>query len=127
MPLLINNSFQTMMPYEFLSNKYVNFFFSHNFGTLLFKTTKWKPQFVVIHNLGWGMLNEANIQGIVFKEKSKVYIESGLMINNIVRTNFNKLFYIGLGVGVFYRYGYYSLATVKDNTAVKVSVSVSLK
>jgi hypothetical protein len=127
MPFVINNSFQTMMPYEFLSNKYVNLFFSHNFGSLLFKTTKWKPQFVVIHNSGWGMLNNANNQGIAFKEKTKVYLESGLMINNIVRANYIRMFYVGVGMGAFYRYGYYALLNINDNMVYKISVTLSLK
>ena len=127
MPFVINNSFQTMLPYEFLSNKYVNLFISHNFGSLLFKTTKWKPQFVVVHNSGWGMLNDANNQGIAFKVKTKVYLESGLMINNVVRANYFRMFYVGVGFGAFYRYGYYALPNVNDNMVYKISVTLSLK
>ena len=35
--LLFKNSFQTLEPYEFLSDRYANFFFTHNFKSLLFK------------------------------------------------------------------------------------------
>ncbi|MGC3978139.1 MAG: DUF5686 family protein [Paludibacteraceae bacterium] len=53
---LINNSFQTMMPYEFLSDKYVHLFYSHNFGNLLLNTRLFKPQFIIVQNTGWGTL-----------------------------------------------------------------------
>ena len=59
---VINGSFQTMLPYEFLSDRYVNVFYSHNFGTLLFKTKKFKPQFIVVQNSGIGMLSNASYQ-----------------------------------------------------------------
>jgi hypothetical protein len=125
--LLINNSFQTMSPYEFLSDKYVNLFYSHNFGSLLFSTRKFKPQFVVVQNSGWGTLNNATYQGIDFKQKDKIYLESGLIINNIIRLNYINLFYFGFGVGSFYRYGYYGHDSYKDNFAFKLSITVSLK
>jgi hypothetical protein len=126
-PLVMNNTFQTMRPYEFLSDKYLNLFFSHNFGSLLFETPKFKPQFVVVQNSGWGSLKNASYQGIDFKEKNKVYLESGLIINNIIKLKYINTFYIGLGAGTFYRYGYYTYNKTRDNFALKLSLSVSLK
>ena len=78
-PLLINNTFQTMKPYEFLSDRYINIFLSHNFGTLLFETPRFKPRFIVAHNTGWGTLRNASDHGIDFKMKDKIYLESGLI------------------------------------------------
>jgi hypothetical protein len=127
LPLLINNSFQTMMPNEFLSDKYANLFYSHNFGSLLFKTSKFKPQFVVIQNSGWGNLNNQLNHGIDFKVKKKVYLESGVIINNMVRLKYANMVYVGFGVGVFYRYGHYSFENVNDNLALKATASISLK
>lgn len=127
MPLLINKSFQTMSPYEFLSDKYVNLFYSHNFGSLLFSTKKFKPQLVVVQNSGWGALNNAEYHGIDFKKKNKIYLESGLIINNILRLNYVNMFYFGFGVGGFYRYGYYGNDNYQDNLAFKLSITVSLK
>lgn len=127
-PILINNSFQTMLPYEFLSDKYANLFFSHNFGSLLFSTKKFKPQFVIVQNSGWGSLdNHSYYQGIDFKDKDKVYLESGLIINNIIKVKYVNVFYMGFGLGGFYRYGYYGYDNFKDNLALKVSFSIALK
>jgi hypothetical protein len=126
-PLVINNTFQTMGPYEFLSDQYANLFYSHNFGSLLFRLPKFKPQFVVVQNTGWGSLNDASDQGIDFKVKNKVYLESGLIINNLVRFKLLNIYYIGFGAGTFYRYGYYTLDKTLDNFALKLSISISLK
>lgn len=127
LPLVMNNTFQTMKPYEFLSDKYLNLFYSHNFGSLLFEMPKFKPQFVVVQNSGWGTLKNASYQGIDFKEKDKGYLETGLIMNNIIKLKYINAFYIGFGVGTFYRYGYYSLDKTIDNFAFKLSASISLK
>ncbi len=126
LPLVMNNTFQTMKPYEFLSDKYLNLFYSHNFGSLLFKSPKFKPQFVIVQNSGWGTLRNSSYQGIDFKEKDKGYLESGLIINNILKLKYINAFYIGFGIGTFYRYGYYSFDKPRDNFAFKLSASISL-
>ena len=126
-PLLINNSFQTMSPYEFLSDKYIHLFYSHNFGSLLINTKKFKPQFIIVQNSGWGTLDNASYQGIDFKIQDKIYLESGLIINNIIKLNYANLFYLNFGIGGFYRYGNYGFDNFKDNYALKLSMSVSLK
>jgi hypothetical protein len=127
LPLIIINSFQTMRPYEFLSDKYLDLFYSHNFGSLLFETPKFKPQFVIVQNSGWGTLKNSSYQGIDFNEKDKGYFESGLIINNILKLKYLNVFYVGFGIGTFYRYGYYSFNKTRDNFAYKLSVSISLK
>jgi len=126
-PVLINNNFQTMLPYEFLSDKYIHLFCSHNFGSLLINTKKFKPQLILVQNSGWGTLNNASYQGIDFKTKEKVYLESGVIINNIIKFNYINMFYLNVGVGGFYRYGYYGSENFTDNFALKLSMSISLK
>jgi hypothetical protein len=126
-PLLINNTFQTMKPYEFLSDRYVNIFFSHNFGSLLLETPRFKPRFIIAHNTGWGTLGNASDHVIDFKVKDKVYLESGLLINNIIRFKIFNLYYIGFGGGAFYRYGSYGYDKVIDNLALKVSMTIALE
>lgn len=126
-PLLISNTFQTMKPYEFLSDRYVNLFFSHNFGSLLLETPRFKPRVIVAHNTGWGTLRNAADHNIDFKTKDMIYLESGLLINNIIRFKIFNLYYIGFGGGAFYRYGPYGLDKVIDNLSIKVSMTVALE
>lgn len=126
-PILIENSFQTMKPYEFLSDRYVNLFFTHNFGTLLLETPKFKPRIIVAHNTGWGTLRNGPDHGIDFTEKDRVFLESGLLINNIIRFKLLNIYYIGFGGGGFYRYGQYTCDKFLDNTAFKFSMTVALE
>ena len=127
-PILIKNSFQTVSPYEFLSDRYVNLYFSHNFGSLLFQIKKFKPHFTLYQNIGWGMLSNSEYhKSLEFKTKEKGFYESGLQIDNIIKINILNISYMGLGVGAYYRYGPYSYINYKDNLAVKFSITYGSK
>lgn len=122
--LFIPQTFQTVKPYEFLSNQFAHVYLHHNFGSLLFKTEKFKPQFSLVHNMGWSKLN--NPTDHQFKDikydMSKGFIESGLIIDNILRMNYVNIGYLGFGVGVFGRYGAYAHDKTSDNILYKVSI-----
>ncbi|MDR0232153.1 MAG: DUF5686 and carboxypeptidase regulatory-like domain-containing protein [Dysgonamonadaceae bacterium] len=125
--LLIPNTFQTLLPYEFLSDRYVHAFYSHNFGTLLLKTRHFSPELVVAYNAGWGKLSHPENHVIDFQQADRIYLEGGLIIKNIVRIPlplFNFATF-NLGFGGFYRHGYYRFPDWKDNVALKVAFSVT--
>lgn len=115
--------FQTAKPYEFLSNQFAHLFLRHNFGSLLFKTEKFKPQFSLVHNMGWSTLINAGDHKFKEEKKdmSKGFIESGLIVDNIIRFNYLDVGYLGLGVGFFGRYGAYAFDKTSDNILYKVS------
>jgi hypothetical protein len=110
------NSFSTMRMNEFLSNRYVAAYFTHNFGKLLIRGGKiFHPEFAFCFNTGFGTLDyPGNHHNFTFTSMEQGYFESGLLLNNLVNIQF-----YGLGVGVFYRYGPYSFENWKDNVAVK--------
>jgi hypothetical protein len=116
-----------MLPYEFLSDKYVRAFYSHNFGALLFKTKVFSPEFLVAYNAGWGNLDNALHHTIDFNTENHIYQEAGLVIHNILRFKYLNMIYIRLGVGGFLRHGYYQQDTFKDNLALKLALSISFK
>lgn len=125
-PVNIKNTFQTMKPYEFLSDRYVNLFFSHNFGSLLFHIKKFRPDITLHNNISWGNLSNSNSQKLIeFKTKEKGYFESGMQFDNILKINYVNLGYLGFGTGIFYRYGYYSNSNFKDNLAIKITMTYS--
>ena len=124
---VINNTFQTMKPDEFLSDKYVNLFIKQNFGAFLFKAKYFRPEFAVVYNVGVGGLSNASDHEIDFKEKQYPYQESGLIIDNVVRIPFYKMAYIGLGVGGFYRHGCYGYDKFSDNISLKASIVLSFR
>ncbi len=126
--VLVRNYFQTIGPYEFLSDRYVNVFFAHNFGSLLFHAGKFRPMFTVVQNIGWGTLSNPEYhQQIEFKTKEKGFYESGLQIDNLVKMNYLNVGYLGFGIGGYYRYGPYALDKATDNMAFKISMTFSTK
>ncbi len=113
------NSFATMRMNEFLSDRYIALYYTHNFGKLLFQTKKFKPEFIVATSLGFGALkSDGEIhQNITYKTMNLGYYESGLLVNNMLNLQF-----LNLGLGVFYRYGPYSMEKTGDNFAYKFSI-----
>jgi hypothetical protein len=116
-------SFGTMHFNEFLSDSYIALFLSHNFGSLLFKGEKFKPEFELISNLAFGKLKHPEYhQNIAFKTMEKGYFESGIMVNNILRL---KVFNVGFGA--LYRYGPYHFEQLKNNMAYKFTITFPFK
>lgn len=124
----LNNqhAFQTMQFDEFLSDRFIHFFFRHDFSSLLFKYKKFKPRILVEHNLAIGNLQNPEIhQGIDFKTLEKGFFEAGLAITDILRFKYFNMAYIGLGAGVYYRYGAYQFDNFTDNTAIRMRLTFS--
>ena len=124
------NTFQTMRIDEFLFDRYAMFFVSHNFGANLFRSKHFRPELSLCHAMLWGQLSNPQYQtGIDFKVPDKWYFESGLILDNIVRIKLLNLVYLKVGIGGFYRYGYYAFTgphdTPLDNVAVKLSIKIS--
>ena len=117
-----SNSFGTMRMNEFLSDRFFSIFFRQNFGKLLYKSGWFQPDIVLVSNLGIGYLSHPEFHsGINFKTLEKGYYESGILINNILNQ-----FFIGYGLGVFYRYGPYTLPGTIDNFAFKFTLNFKL-
>lgn len=106
--VIIEDHFQTMNLYEFASNRFVNVFYSHNFGSSIFGGAKFRPDIVIYHHMGWGHLDDpARHQSseVFVQGYEKGFVESGLGFQNIIKYKFFGKLYGGLGVGFFYRYG----------------------
>ena len=124
--LEIENSFQTMDIYEFLSDQFVHLFFEHNFETLLFKSKKFKPEISIVQNVGFGSLNNPQFhQGVEFKTMEKGFFESGLRADNLMRFNYFNIMYLGLGAGIYYRFGEYANPTLEGNLAYRLRLKFS--
>jgi hypothetical protein len=126
--IYVPNNFQTAGLYEFVSSSSASLFLQHNFGNLLFKpkNISFRPEILIIQNITYGSLaNAAAQKNIDFKVPEKGLFETGLMIKNLYRRSIYSLAYIGLGGGVFYRYGHYALPASADNWAFKWGFSIS--
>lgn len=124
--LEIESTFQTMDIYEFLSDRFVHLFFEHNFETLLFKTKNFKPELSIVQNIGFGSLKNTSIhQSLIFKTMEKGFFESGLRIDNLLRFNYFNIMYVGLGGGIYYRFGAYAFSTQEENLAYRLRLKFS--
>ncbi|MGB0368030.1 MAG: DUF5686 family protein, partial [Flavobacteriales bacterium] len=114
------NSFETIRPNEFLNELFIAVHQRHNFGSV--KTgIKWiKPEFNWVNSFGIGWLsNPERHTGLKIQDMSMGYYETGLVINDLIKVNL-----IGLGAGVFYRYGPYAFSNQIDNLAFKISMKI---
>lgn len=115
-------SFATMRMNEFLSDRYAAIFYTHSFGKLLFRIRKFSPEIAVATNFCIGDLaNMSKHYNVEFSKLNKGYIESGLLVNNILSTGF-----YGLGVGAYYRYGPYAFPSFNDNIAYKFTFTLTM-
>jgi len=119
-PLASESCFETMRLNEFLASRYVSLFHRHNFGALLLKTKYLHPEIILVNNIGFGQLNNAAAHfNISVRDYPKGYFETGLLVNNLLKLNFT-----GIGAGIYYRYGGYSLPNLSDNIAAKLSFTL---
>jgi hypothetical protein len=113
----------TMRFNEFLSDRFISLFIKQNFGKLLFKPRgKFQPELALVHNLGFGFLNNKEPhENIDFRTLEKGYFEGGLLINNLLHVQLFKY-----GFGVLYRYGPYAYTKSIDNFAFKLTLQLNL-
>ena len=115
-------SFATMRMNEFLSSKYIAFYYQHNFGKLLINSEKFAPEIAIATHVAFGSLNHPeNPLNTSYKTLEKGYYESGVLINKLIDLKIYQL-----GIGAFYRYGPYSFDKVGDNFAFKLSLTFGL-
>jgi hypothetical protein len=125
--LYVANTFQTVGIYEFAASRSVSLFLQHNFENLLLKPRNpaFRPEFILVQNISFGNVSPQTAKtNIPFKTAEKGLFETGLQVNNIYRVNI-RLFYLGIGGGVFYRYGPYALPGARDNYIIKTGISIS--
>ncbi|MFN3917234.1 MAG: DUF5686 family protein [Flavobacteriales bacterium] len=116
--LSVQNAFETSRPNEFIHDRYAAFFFTHNFGSLLFRYKKFEPQIELAFNGGLGtMISPQSHRLIDFNQMEQGYYETGIRLNNLIKSSFTSM-----GVAAFYRLGPYSLPSTRNNFAFKLSL-----
>ncbi len=115
------NSFETMHTNEFQHSEFVVVHLRHNFKQLLIKTEKFRPQFVLVHNMMWGNMRFPQSHNFTVKTTEKGYYESGLQIDGLLRSGITSF-----GIGAFYRYGPYHQVKQIENFAFKLTAAYVL-
>ena len=114
------NSYETIRPNEFLNGLIIGVHHRHNFGSV--KTgIKWiRPDFNLANSFGIGWLREPQRHtGLTIQDMSKGFFETGIVVDDLIKVNL-----LGIGGGVFYRYGAYSFSNEIDNLAFKLSLKI---
>jgi hypothetical protein len=119
--IAVPNTFETMGLNEFLSDRYVALFYTHDFGRLFLRKEHFQPQVLYVNRVCFGSLGNPDQHfNMPFKTLEKGYYETGFLLNNLIRRG-----YLGVGAGIFYRYGPYAFVDESKNAAVKFSISIN--
>ena len=116
--------FQTVGIYEFTNDRYINLFYQHNLGRLLFQThSKYvRPEFALVGNVGWGRLSHPEFhQNVPVKSMEKGFFEAGLLAKRILVLNYANSQYT-VGAGITRRLGAYQSSTEKENWAFNLTL-----
>lgn len=113
------SEFSTMKTNEFLSDKFISLHLSHRFNRLI-KTKFCLLQPEIAFNMAFGGLSHPEYHLYKdFKTMEKGYYELGAMIHKLFCVSI-----VGVGVGVYWRLGPYSLPRVSDNFSFRMSITV---
>ncbi len=119
----INQTFQSLPDTLFLHNRFANLFFQQEFGPILYQKRYSAPFLTLIHNMSVGNLaHRERHLNIGFLTMQRPYIESGIQLDNILRINYVRLGWVGVGGAVFYRWGAYSDGGWRQNVAPRLSL-----
>lgn len=114
------NSFETLRPNEFLHQYQFAVHQRHQFASIKTGINWFQPQFNWVNSVGFGWLPSAHHHtGVPAQDMRKGFLETGIVIEDIIKVNL-----IGIGGGVFYRYGTYSFSNEIDNLAFKLSLKI---
>ncbi|GEM_PF-3121034 len=102
--IIFRNSFQTIPLYEYISDRYTNFFYLHSFSIGKPNKAKMSPELGLAFNIGYGLLSSDlnNHHNVELTDYREGIWETGLQFNNVARIKFYKYFYLGLGLGIYY-------------------------
>ncbi len=99
---------QTMLPYEYYSDRFINFYWKHDFDFKLYnqKITKGlssSPFLGLGYNVLVGKLKNADAhKGVSFSIPDQAYHEVGMMLNRIVRMKVMSMYHVNLNAGYYY-------------------------
>ena len=115
-------SFATMRRNEFVNDRSLSLFFSHDFNHLFGKPKEKIAKIIdfqpaIVTNIGWGTLRKPeNHSGIEVSDMHLGYFESGIVLR--------KFLLKFLDVGYLYRYGHYGFDKFADNFTVVVGIGL---
>lgn len=99
---------ETMLPYQFYSDKFINFYWLHQFNRELFHLPVYReisiaPKPAIAYNFLYGVLTDPLVHyNVTFSVPDKGYHEAGLMLNNLLQLKILGLYHATLNAGYFH-------------------------
>jgi len=114
-------AFETMRFNEFLNDRMISLMWRQDFRSTFYKRPGFEPHLEMVHRIAFGTLAKPELhKNIGVKDLKHGYFESGLEFNRLYVSNL-----LGLGIGVYYRYGPNQLPEPLHNFAFKLSSKFS--
>ncbi|MBA2248745.1 MAG: carboxypeptidase-like regulatory domain-containing protein [Chitinophagaceae bacterium] len=99
---------ETILPYQFYSDRFINFYWLHQFNRSIFRlpVTDWltiAPKPAIAYNVLYGSLKNSTVhQNVIFSVPGKSYHEGALMLNSVLRFKILGLYDATLNIGYFH-------------------------
>ncbi len=117
----VPNTFETMSAGSFYTTDQVSLFTRFMFRAIKTKATWNEPRLGLHHAIGFGKFTNREDHQLTFETMDKGFYEAGLIFDGILTTST-----ASIGLGAFYRYGYYSNSDWKQNIVPKVVFSLAI-
>jgi hypothetical protein len=120
--------FHTMPVYSFINDQYAHLGVSQNLGNPFGMEWEYsRPEIRLMYQAAIGNLETPTtaVPDMPEVTMDKLYLEGGVVIDNLIRFHGKSLYYSGLGIGAFYRHGYYESSSFGDNLAFAASFTIS--
>lgn len=104
---LVENHFQTIENYEYVASQFVSFFITQPVYRIF--TSKYTaPEVIIRQGIGMGKLKHTEVHNeVALTSFEKGLLETGIMVNNLVRMNYLNVAYVNMGLGAFFRFDDY--------------------
>lgn len=125
-PYQLSYAFNTMKPFTYFADRYVNLFYDHRLFRL-YQTRYSAPYIHIAQNSGWGELQHPEYQLLGDDEVLDYrngYHESGFILESILRYEMLSILHLGFDVGAWYRWGPYSEKNVSDDLVFKIGLNL---
>lgn len=115
--LTVSNTFETMLPSAFYSDRQASLFTRFTFIGWKTKLKSFAPQLSVHHAIGYGSMQHQSNHNVNFQTMEKGYYEAGIIVDRLLVLGASSF-----GIGIFDHYGYYADPVFEKNLTFKLSL-----
>ena len=123
----VPNTFQSIGDTFLLSNQFLNVYLRQELGNFLYRAKYSAPKLSLVQNMALGsLLDKERHKDLPFATPEKPLLESGILLDNLVKINYINIANFGLGGGAFYHWGYLQIPNWQKNVTFRLTASFYL-